>query len=192
MSNVKFGNPSPKVSVEKSYRGIGRSHMVLQKRAMKDTCSSLSWDWLPLSQETGTQVPHGHSFQQLWWTCSPVLRRSDRWATGCLWFVCEIEVGWQFQVSWHLQRLGTSKWKVLCWKVGTWRRWRQVIPVPAFGQPSIILRSTWITLVTCTTWNAMISPLRLLTQSAISEESFFVSCVWLRAVCNLCNPWLCE
>ena len=63
---------------------------------------------------------------------------------------------------------------------------------PAFGQPSIILRSTWITLVTCTTWNAMISPLRLLTQLAISEESFFVSCVWLRAVCNLCNPWLCE
>ena len=42
MSNVKFGSPSPKVSVEKSYRGIGRSHMVLQKRAMKDTCSSLS------------------------------------------------------------------------------------------------------------------------------------------------------
>ena len=129
MSNVKFGSPSPKVSVETSYRGIGRSQMVLQKRAMKDTCSSLSWDWLPLPQETGTQVPHGHSFQQLWWTCSPVLQRSDRWATGCLWFVCEIEVGWQFQVSWHLQRLGTSKWKVLCWKVGKWRRWRQVISV---------------------------------------------------------------
>ena len=42
MSNVKFGSPSPKVSVETSYGGIGRSHMVLQKRAMKDTCSSLS------------------------------------------------------------------------------------------------------------------------------------------------------
>ena len=43
MSNVKFGSPSPKVSVETSeYRGIGRSQMVLQKRAMKDTCSSLS------------------------------------------------------------------------------------------------------------------------------------------------------
>ena len=42
MSNVKFGSPSPKVSVETSYRGIGKSHMVLQKRAMKDTCSSLS------------------------------------------------------------------------------------------------------------------------------------------------------
>ena len=129
MSNVKFGSPSPKVSVETSYRGIGRSQMVLQKRAMKDTCSSLSWDWLPLPQETGTHVPHGHSFQQLRWSCGPVLQRSDRWATGRLWFVCEIEEGWQFQVSWHLQRLGTSKWKVLCWKVGKWRRWRQVIPV---------------------------------------------------------------
>ena len=42
MSNVKFGSPSPKVSVETSYRGIGKSHMVLQKSAMKDTCSSLS------------------------------------------------------------------------------------------------------------------------------------------------------
>ena len=26
MSNVKFGSPSPKVSVETSYRGIGKSH----------------------------------------------------------------------------------------------------------------------------------------------------------------------
>ena len=42
MSNVKFGSSSSKVSVETSYRGIGKSHMVLQKRAMKDTCSSLS------------------------------------------------------------------------------------------------------------------------------------------------------
>ena len=189
MSNVKFGSPSPKVSVEKSYGGIGRSHMVLQKRAMKDTCSSLSRDWLPLPQETGTHVPRGHSFQQLWWTCGPVLQRSDRWATGCQWFVCEIEVGWQFQVSWHLQRLGTSKWKGLFWKVGTWRIEGRF---PAFGQLSIILRSTWITLVTSATWNAMLSPLRLLTQTTISEESLFVSCVWLRAVCTLCNPWLCE
>ena len=36
MSNVKFGSPSPKVSVETSYRGIGKSHMVLQKSAMKE------------------------------------------------------------------------------------------------------------------------------------------------------------
>ena len=42
MSNVKFGSPSPKVLVVTSYRGIGRSHMVLQERAMKDTCFSLS------------------------------------------------------------------------------------------------------------------------------------------------------
>ena len=36
MSNVKFGSPSPKVSVETSYRGIGKLHMVLQNRAMKE------------------------------------------------------------------------------------------------------------------------------------------------------------
>ena len=36
MSNVKFGSPSPKVSVETSYHGIGKSHMVLQKSAMKE------------------------------------------------------------------------------------------------------------------------------------------------------------
>ena len=36
MSNVKFGSPSPKVSVETSYHGIVKSHMVLQKSAMKE------------------------------------------------------------------------------------------------------------------------------------------------------------
>ena len=30
MSNVEFGSPSSKVSVETSYRGVGKSHMVLQ------------------------------------------------------------------------------------------------------------------------------------------------------------------
>ena len=33
MSNVKFGGPSPKVSIE-TYHGIVKSHMVLQKSAM--------------------------------------------------------------------------------------------------------------------------------------------------------------
>ena len=36
VSNVKFGSPSPKVSVETSYRGISKSHMVLQKSVMKE------------------------------------------------------------------------------------------------------------------------------------------------------------
>ena len=31
MSNVKFGSPSPKVSVETSYRGIGKSHGSAEK-----------------------------------------------------------------------------------------------------------------------------------------------------------------
>ena len=34
MSNVKFGSPSPKVSVETSYRGIGKSH-----HGSAETCS---------------------------------------------------------------------------------------------------------------------------------------------------------
>ena len=36
VSNVEFGSPSPKVSVETTYRGISNSHMVLQKGAMKE------------------------------------------------------------------------------------------------------------------------------------------------------------
>ena len=46
MSNVEFGSPSPKVSVETSYRGIGRSHMVLQKSAMKELRKHLSFTQL--------------------------------------------------------------------------------------------------------------------------------------------------
>ena len=173
------------------------SHMVLQKRAMKelwDTCSSLSWDWLPLKKETGTHIPHGYSFQQLWWSCGLILQRSDRWATRCLWFVCEIEVGWQFQVSWHLQRLGTSKWKVLCWKVGTWRRWRQVIPVSRLRTIKYHLK---VHLNNVGDLNDMECD-DIASQSIHSIGDFwrvfvsYVSCVWLRSVCTLSNPWLCE
>ena len=46
MSNVEFGSPSPKVSVETSYRGIGKSHMVLQKSAMKELRRYLSFTQL--------------------------------------------------------------------------------------------------------------------------------------------------
>ena len=46
MSNDEFGSPSPKVSVETSYRGIGKSHMVLQKSAMKELRRHLSFTQL--------------------------------------------------------------------------------------------------------------------------------------------------
>ena len=46
MSNVEFGSSSPKVSVETSYRGIGKSHMVLQKSAMKELRRHLSFTQL--------------------------------------------------------------------------------------------------------------------------------------------------
>ena len=46
MSNVEFGSPSSKVSVETSYRGIGKSHMVLQKSAMKELRRHLSFTQL--------------------------------------------------------------------------------------------------------------------------------------------------
>ena len=46
MSNVEFGSPSPKVSIETSYRGIGKSHMVLQKSAMKELRRHLSFTQL--------------------------------------------------------------------------------------------------------------------------------------------------
>ena len=72
MSNVEFGSPSPKVSIETSYRGIGKSHMVLRKSAILHSAE------IPLPQETGTHIPRGHSFQQLRRSCGPVLQRSDR------------------------------------------------------------------------------------------------------------------
>ena len=46
MSNVELGSPSPKVSVETSYHGIGKSHMVLQKSAMKELRRHLSFTQL--------------------------------------------------------------------------------------------------------------------------------------------------
>ena len=46
MSSVEFGSPPPKVSVETSYRGIGKSHMVLQKSAMKELRRYLSFTQL--------------------------------------------------------------------------------------------------------------------------------------------------
>ena len=46
MSNVEFGSPSPKVSVETSYRGIGKSYMVLQESAMKELRRHLSFTQL--------------------------------------------------------------------------------------------------------------------------------------------------
>ena len=46
MSNVEFGSPSPKVSVETSYRGIGKSNMVLQKSAMKELRTHLCFTQL--------------------------------------------------------------------------------------------------------------------------------------------------
>ena len=46
MSNVEFGSLSPKVSVETSYRGIGKLHMVLQKSAMKELRRHLSFTQL--------------------------------------------------------------------------------------------------------------------------------------------------
>ena len=46
MSNVEFGSLSPKVSVETSYRGIGKLHMVLQKSAVKELRRRLSFTQL--------------------------------------------------------------------------------------------------------------------------------------------------
>ena len=80
MANVKFGSPSPKVSVEKSYRGIGRSHMVLQKRAMKDTCSSLRLTSTPTrnrdARSTWSQLPT--ALVNLWSSTSAVRQMSNR------------------------------------------------------------------------------------------------------------------
>ena len=46
VSNFEFGSLSPKVSVETSYRGIGKLHMVMQKSAMKELRRHLSFSKL--------------------------------------------------------------------------------------------------------------------------------------------------
>ena len=58
MLNVEFGSPSPKVSVETSYHGIGKSHMVLQKSAMKELRRHLSFLPCPSSLQVGRGKGH--------------------------------------------------------------------------------------------------------------------------------------
>ena len=85
MSNVKFGSPSPKVSVETSYRGIGKSHMVLQKSAMKELRRRLLFTQLrPTStarrnrdaRSTWSQLPT--ALVNLWSNTSAVRQMSNR------------------------------------------------------------------------------------------------------------------
>ena len=85
MSNVKFGSPSPKVSVVTSYRGIGRSHMVLQKRALKELRRHLFFTQLRLTstatrnrdaRSTCSQFPTAQV--KLWSSTSAVRQMSNR------------------------------------------------------------------------------------------------------------------
>ena len=85
MSNVKFGSSSSKVSVETSYRGIGKSHMVLQKRAMKELRRHLFFTQLRLTsiatrnrdaRSTWSQLPT--ALVNLWSSTSAVRQMSNR------------------------------------------------------------------------------------------------------------------
>ena len=85
MSNVKFGSPSPKVSVETSYRGICKSHMVLQKRAMKELRRHLFFTQLrPTSTARRNRDAHSTWLQlptalvKLWSITSAVRQMSNR------------------------------------------------------------------------------------------------------------------
>ena len=134
MSNVKFGSPSPKVSVETSYHGIGKSHMVLQKSAMKELRRRLFFTKLrPTStarrnrdaRSTWSQLPT--ALVNLWSNTSAV-RQMSNWMP-----VVRLCDGSRMKISWHLQRLGASKWKVLFWKVRTWRIEGRLYRFPVFG-----------------------------------------------------------
>ena len=85
MSNVKFGSSSSKVSVETSYRGIGKSHMVLQKSAMKELRRRLFFTQLrPTSTATRNRDAHSTWSQlptalvNLWSSTSAVRQMSYR------------------------------------------------------------------------------------------------------------------
>ena len=77
MSNVEFGSPSPKVSVETSYRGIGKSHMVLQKSAMKELRRHLSFTQLRFHCRK-KQGRTFHAQVKLWSGTSAVRQMSNR------------------------------------------------------------------------------------------------------------------
>ena len=85
MSNVKFGSPSLKVSIETSYYGIGKSHMALQKRAMKELRRHLFFTQLRLTstatrnrdaRSTWSQLPT--ALVKLWSSTSAVRQMSNR------------------------------------------------------------------------------------------------------------------
>ena len=85
MSNVKFGSPSPKVSIETSYRGIGKSHTVLQKSAMKELRRRLFFNQLrPTSSARRNRDAHSTWSQlpivlvNLWTNSSAVRQMSNR------------------------------------------------------------------------------------------------------------------
>ena len=84
MSNVKLGSSSPKVSVETSYHGIGKSHTVLQKRAMKELRRHLFFTQLRLTstatrnrdaRSTRSQLPT--ALVKLWSSTSAVRQMSN-------------------------------------------------------------------------------------------------------------------
>ena len=85
MSNVKFGSLSPKVSVETSYHGIGKSHMVLQKSAMKELRRRLFFTQLrPTSTARRNRDAHS-TWSQLptalvnLWSNTSVVRQVSNW-----------------------------------------------------------------------------------------------------------------
>ena len=85
MSNVKFGSSSPKVSVETSYHGIGKSHIVLQKRSVKELRRHFFFTQLRLTstatrnrdaRSTWSQLPT--ALVKLWSGTSAVRQMSNR------------------------------------------------------------------------------------------------------------------
>ena len=91
MSNVKFGSPSLMVSIETSYYGIGKSHMVLQKRAMNELRRHLFFTQLRLTstatrnrdaRSTWSQLPT--ALVKLLSSTSAVRQMSNRMPVGRL------------------------------------------------------------------------------------------------------------
>ena len=143
MSNVKFGSPSPKVSVVTSYRGIGRSHMVLQKCALKELRRHLFFTQLRLTstatrnrdaRSTWSQLPT--ALVKLWSNTSAVRQMSN------LPSFVRLNLDNISKLAGICKDWGLVSGKYFVGKWGHGEDEDRLYRFPAFGQLNIILRST--------------------------------------------------
>ena len=143
MSNVKFGSPSPKVSVETSYRGIGKSH-----HGSAETCHGRALGHLFFTQlrltSSATRNRDAHStwlqlptaLVKLWSNTSAVRQMSN------LPSFVRLNLDNISKLAGICKDWGLVSGKYFVGKWGHGEDEDRLYRFPAFGQLNIILRST--------------------------------------------------